>query len=119
MEMDFAKVEYAILGTTNITSSRYSQMASNISPNVTNLKSEGGGIADRIMDSFQPVIELCQGLSFPLAFVCISAGFLLLMVGQTTRGVKMLKWAGIGYIGLMFVPSIMSMLFEVGKAIAE
>jgi hypothetical protein len=76
-------------------------------------------LAEKIMNAFQPIIDLCQGISYPLAFIMVSTGFLLMMVGQTSRGVKMLKWAGIGYIGLMFVPSIMAMLYEVGKAMVE
>ncbi|WP_339167127.1 TrbC/VirB2 family protein [Brevibacillus sp. FSL L8-0520] len=74
------------------------------------------GIADRIVSAFNPLIELVQGVSYPVAFLMICGSFLLIMVGQRSKGLAMLKWASVGYIGLQFAPAIMQILVSVGKA---
>lgn len=74
------------------------------------------GMSDRIITAFDPIIELVQGVSYPVCFLMISGGFLLIMLGQRHKGLQMMKWAGVGYIGLQFAPAIMAILVEVGKA---
>ncbi|EMT54694.1 hypothetical protein I532_03780 [Brevibacillus borstelensis AK1] len=74
------------------------------------------GIADRIIRAFDPLIEVAQGVSYPVAFLMICGGFLLIMVGQRSKGLAFLKWAAIGYVGMQFAPAIMQILVSVGKA---
>lgn len=71
---------------------------------------------DIIMKAFDPLIDLMQGISYPICFLMIGGGFLLCMMGQGQRGFRMIKWAAIGYIGLQFAPAIMGILVEVGRA---
>lgn len=73
-------------------------------------------IHDKIKDAFQPIIDLTQAISYPLCFLVVSCGFILIMVGDKGRGKALLKWGAIGYVGLQFVPVIMDILYEVGKA---
>lgn len=91
-----------------------------VMPLVTVLNSNhvfaSGFIADRIKDAFDPIIELVQGVSYPVCFLMLSGGMLLVMTGQKHRGIQMIKWAAIGYIGLQFAPAIMDILVEIGKA---
>lgn len=77
---------------------------------------EAAGIADKIIGAFDPVIQLAQGVSYPVAFLMICGGFLLIMVGQRSKGLAMMKWAAVGYIGIQFAPAIMQILVSVGKA---
>jgi hypothetical protein len=49
----------------------------------------------------------------------ICAGFLVIMTGNRQKGLNMIKWAAIGYIGMQFAPAIMTILVEVGKAMGR
>lgn len=69
-----------------------------------------------IMKAFDPIVDLLQGVSYPVCFIMLSGGFLLIMMGQGHRGMRMIKWAAIGYVGLQFAPALMEILVEVGKA---
>lgn len=73
------------------------------------------GIQERIIGAFDPLIQLLQGISYPVAFLMITAGFLLIMTGQKSRGLSMMKYAGIGYIGLQLAPALMGILVDIGK----
>jgi len=66
--------------------------------------------------AFSPVIELLQGVAFPIAFLMISGGFIALTLGQRSRGIEMMKWAIIGYLGLQLAPALMRIIVEVGEA---
>lgn len=74
------------------------------------------GIADNIIRAFDPLIQLMQGVSYPITFLMISGGFILIIMGQRSKGLAMIKWAAVGYIGLQFAPAIMKILVGVGKA---
>jgi hypothetical protein len=73
-------------------------------------------ITGKIMTAFNPVIELAQGISYPVAFIMLSGGMLLIMMGQKHRGLSLIKWAAIGYIGMQFVPALMEILVDIGRA---
>jgi hypothetical protein len=74
------------------------------------------GVADKIIRAFDPLIQLIQGISYPVGFIMITAGFLVMMTGNRQKGLNMIKWAAIGYIGMQFAPAIMTILVEVAKA---
>jgi hypothetical protein len=77
------------------------------------------GVADKIVRAFDPIIQVIQGLSYPVGFIMICSGFLVIMTGNRQKGLNIIKWAAIGYIGMQFAPAIMSMLIEVGKAMGR
>lgn len=76
----------------------------------------GDKIKSKIMEAFDPFIDLLQGLSYPVAFIFLTGGMLLIMTGQTSRGIGMMKWAAIGFVGMQFIPTLMSILVEIGGA---
>jgi Type IV secretion system pilin len=76
-------------------------------------------IQDKIIHAFDPLIELVQALAYPVGFTMICAGFLVIMTGNRHKGLHIIKWAAIGYIGMMFAPGIMAILQEVGRAIGK
>ncbi|MED5050681.1 hypothetical protein P9850_02195 [Anoxybacillus rupiensis] len=77
------------------------------------------GIGDKIIHAFDPFVELIQGLAYPLGFTMICAGFLVIMTGNRHKGLHIIKWASIGYIGMQFAPAIMSILAEIGRAMIQ
>lgn len=88
-------------------------------PIVTLLKTDSAYAMDiqgRIMKAFDPLIDLVQGITYPVSFVMLSGGMLLIMMGQKSKGLSMIKWAAIGYIGMQFVPALMEILADIGKA---
>ena len=91
-----------------------------VAPIVTVFKIENaaaaGFIGNRIKDAFDPIIDLVQGISYPVCFLMLCGGFTLVMIGQKHRGMNMLKWAAIGYIGMQLAPAIMDILVEIGRA---
>lgn len=70
----------------------------------------------KIMHAFNPLISAMQALSYPISFLGMGTGMLLISVGQRHRGISMIKWAAIGYIGMQLVPGIMDMVAQVGDA---
>lgn len=79
----------------------------------------GLSITQKIIDAFDPIVQLIQGISYPVGFIMITAGFLVMMTGNRQKGINMIKWAAVGYIGMQFAPAIMAILVEVGKAMAQ
>ena len=69
-----------------------------------------------IIHAFNPLIQVMQALSYPVSFMGMAAGMLLVSLGQRHRGINMVKWAAIGYIGMQLVPGIMEMVSQVGDA---
>jgi hypothetical protein len=76
------------------------------------------GIGDVVMKAFDPIVDLLQGVSYPVAFIMISAGFILIMTGQTYRGMHFIKWACLGYLGLQFAPALMQIVIQIGNSIS-
>ena len=76
-------------------------------------------IQEKIVHAFDPLIELVQALAYPVGFTMICAGFLVVMTGNRHKGLHIIKWAAIGFIGMQFAPGIMSILLEVGKSIGK
>ncbi|UYL93885.1 hypothetical protein PK21_gp43 [Geobacillus phage vB_GthS_PK2.1] len=74
-------------------------------------------MGDIIMKACQPIIDLLQGISYPVAFIMITGGFLLIMTGQTSRGMHFIKWACLGYLGLQFAPALMQIVIQIGQNI--
>lgn len=78
-----------------------------------------GSISERIIHAFDPIVQVVQGLSYPVGFIMITAGFLVIMTGNKQKGIHIIKWAALGYIGMQFAPAIMTILVEVGKAMSK
>jgi hypothetical protein len=79
----------------------------------------GLSMSDKIIHAFDPIVQLLQGMSYPVCFIMLSAGFLVIMTGNRAKGLNLIKWAAIGYIGMQLAPAIMAILVEVGKAMGQ
>lgn len=69
------------------------------------------------MQAFQPIIDLIQGIAYPLAYITLGTGVCLVIIGQKTEGFKLMKWAGIGYVMMQWLPGLMKMMYEIGKGL--
>jgi hypothetical protein len=76
-----------------------------------------GVIQDKVAHAFDPLFEFIAGIAYPVCFLSISAGCVLIMMGQKHKGLNLIRWACIGFVGLQFAPGLMSILMEVGRAI--
>lgn len=74
---------------------------------------------DKIVKAFDPIIQLIQAVSFPIAFVCIALAILMKMIGQKRKGLEIIKWAAIGYLLMQMLPGLMSVLHSVGQVVAQ
>jgi hypothetical protein len=71
---------------------------------------------EKITGAFNPIIQLIQGVTFPLCFVCTALGILLVMIGQKRKGLEIIKWAVVGYLLMQLLPGLMNILHSVGSA---
>ena len=94
-------------------------LASATTAYVLRLETAGASsMSDMIVRAFDPIIDVVQGVSYPVCFLLVVGSFLLVMIGQKSKGIAMLKWAAMGFIGVQFAPAIMQILVSVGKAVA-
>lgn len=73
-------------------------------------------VANKIIVAFDPIVQMIQGLAYPVGLTMMCAGFLIIMTGNRHKGIAMIKWAAIGFVGMQFAPAIMAILVEVGQA---
>jgi hypothetical protein len=71
----------------------------------------------KILHAFDPLIDLVQSLSYPIAGVMIACGCLFIMVGNRERGMQMLQNAAIGYILVQLSPMLLELLVGIGGSI--
>lgn len=76
-----------------------------------------GVIYDKINRAFLPLVELVKGLSYPIALVILSAGALMIMIGNREKGFSMIQQASIGYILVQLMPLLMDLLVQIAKSI--
>lgn len=76
-----------------------------------------GDMVAKVTSAFDPLINIMVGLSLPIAGVMLTAGALLIMVGQKEMGYKLLINCGMGYVLVNLTPLGMDILSMVGGAI--
>lgn len=76
-----------------------------------------GAIYGRINDAFMPLVELVKGLAYPISLVVLTGGALMILIGKSDEGFKMIRQGCIGYILVNLMPLLMGLLVEIAKAI--
>lgn len=71
-------------------------------------------IALKIKESTNPIIELLASLGYPVTYSMFIVGMIMIITGKKSKGLDVIKWAAIGYIGLQFVPFFLGVLEEIG-----
>lgn len=74
-------------------------------------------VKGQIIHAFDPLINLVQLLSYPIAFISISAGCLFIMCNNREKGMSMITTAAIGYIICQMAPLFMKILVGIGSAV--
>lgn len=69
-------------------------------------------------ETLWPIIRLLQDLAAPVAMVCMILGFIQIITGDQRQGLQRIKWATVGYVGIQWVPWLMSVVREVGRNVA-
>ena len=72
-------------------------------------------ISEKIRTSTNPIIELLAGLGYPVTYSMLIVGAIMIITGKKSKGLDVIKWACIGYIGLQFVPFLLNLLEEIGR----
>jgi len=71
--------------------------------------------ADTIRKTTNPIIELLASLGYPVTYSMFIIGMIMIITGKKSKGLDIIKWAAIGYIGLQFVPFFLGLLEQIGK----
>lgn len=76
-------------------------------------------VADKIIRAFDPIIQLMQGVAYPIAFIMVATGILMVIAGQQHRGMKIIRSAAMGYLLMQLLPAMMLLLRDIGKAMVS
>ena len=80
---------------------------------------ELSNVGKNIREILEPVIELFASLGYPTTYVMLIVGFLFIATGRKTKGIEIIKWSCIGYVGISFAPFILSLLDTIARAMRE
>lgn len=69
-------------------------------------------IKAKMMTAFNPLIDLIQGLAYPVAMVVVLGGAIFIMIGNSEKGFSMMQKAGLGYLLVMIAPMILDVLVD-------
>lgn len=72
-------------------------------------------VTDKLKTITSPVIELLAGLGYPVTYGMLITGAIMIIMGKKSKGLDIIKWACIGYIGLQFVPFLLGLLDTIGR----
>jgi len=76
-----------------------------------------GQAKEQIVNAFQPLVDMIQALSYPIALVMLTGGALLFMINQKDKGISLIQNASIGYILVQLMPLMMQLLVGIGGAV--
>jgi hypothetical protein len=74
-----------------------------------------GVITEKTVNAFDPIVDLLQGLSYPISLIVMMCGGIVWMIGNKEKGLGLITNAGMGYIIVQMVPLGMKLLVEVAK----
>ncbi len=75
-------------------------------------------IQAKMMTAFNPLIELIQGMAYPVAMIVVLGGAIFVMIGNSDKGFSMMQKAGLGYVIVMIAPMILNVLVDAMKGVA-
>jgi len=76
-------------------------------------------VKQSIIQAFEPLVELAQGVAYPLALLFGTGGMLVWISGNRLRGLEMLRNAAAGYLGIQMLPAIMQIVASVGDSMRQ
>jgi len=75
-----------------------------------------GAIVQKTVNAFDPIIDLIQGLSYPVALIVMLSAGIIWMIGNQDRAMTMIQRAGFGYIIVQMAPMLMNIIVDMAKA---
>lgn len=69
-------------------------------------------VKEKMMNAFDPIIELIQGMAYPVAMVVVLGGAIFVMIGNSDKGFSMMQKAAMGYMLVMIAPMILDVLVD-------
>ncbi|GEL76306.1 hypothetical protein [Tenuibacillus multivorans] len=75
-------------------------------------------IQTKMITAFTPLIDLIQGMAYPVAMVVVLGGALFVMIGNSEKGFSMMQKAGLGYVIVMLAPMILNVLVDAMEGVA-
>ena len=66
--------------------------------------------AGPIASGMQPLLDVLKDLAEPFSYAFMVKGFLSMMAGNEHEGKKTIKYAIGGYVGIQFIPQILSLI---------
>lgn len=75
-------------------------------------------IQTKMITAFTPLIDLIQGMAYPVAMVVVLGGALFVMIGNSEKGFSMMQKAGLGYVIVMLAPMILDVLVDAMEGVA-
>lgn len=67
-------------------------------------------------EALDPIISMVQGSAYWIAYLWMLTGAVIIITGNRSKGLSMIKMAGIGYIVVQFVPTLMDLVHRAGTA---
>lgn len=71
----------------------------------------------KIMAAFHPIIVLAQSLAYPVALIVVLGGGLLVMIGNTEKGLAVIQRAGMGYVLVMMLPMLLDVVVSAMQSV--
>lgn len=73
-------------------------------------------IGDKIVTALNPLVDAIQALGYPLAMISMAGGAITMMFNKKL-GVRIIKDTIIAFLVLQFLPGLMGILVEIGRAL--
>ncbi|UYZ39095.1 hypothetical protein OD350_28905 (plasmid) [Clostridium beijerinckii] len=70
----------------------------------------GAAHAGTVTQSLQPLVDVLKDLAEPVSYGFMIKGFMKIMAGEEHEGLKVIKGAIGGYIGIQWIPYIFSII---------
>lgn len=71
-----------------------------------------GQMYDKVISAFNPLVDLIQALSYPIAMIVVLGGSLFIMIGNKEKGFGMMQAAGLGYVLVQLTPLVLKILVD-------
>jgi hypothetical protein len=71
----------------------------------------------RVIKAFDPILDLIQGIAFPLTYLMVGVGACLVILGQKHKAMQIIKTAVIGFLLSQWLRGFMSIIAEVGRSL--
>lgn len=84
-----------------------------MSPNVALAASTKEQVSNQIMNAFDPLTHLVQGLAYPITFLTLTVAGIHWILDNKEKAVSMMQGSAIGFIIVQMSPLLMKLLVQI------